>query len=656
VCGIAGIWDRSRSADWLSENAERMATAMAHRGPDDAGVWVDAEPGVALSHRRLSIIDLSHAGGQPMLSATGRYVISYNGEIYNFRELRKELQAAGLEFRGGSDTEVILGAIETWGLAPALERLIGMFAFALWDTDHRELHLVRDRLGIKPLYWAQRGSLFLFGSELKALVACSSWTPKIDRNALAAFTRWNYVPSPHCIYEGASKLAPGTILSVKSGERPQITSFWDFREVSDRSMRQPFEGSDDEAAAELESLLRDAVRQRLVADVPLGAFLSGGIDSSLVVALMQAEGTQAARTFSIGFHEAEYNEAGHAKLVADHLGTDHTELYVGSEEALAVIPNLPNYYDEPFADSSQVPTYLVSHMTAKHVTVALSGDGGDELFAGYTRYHWAEMVRRRFLGIPSGIRHGLAGLIDLPPRNFWEQAAQLLPASHRPQRVGERASKLAGFLRESDADAIYRRQHTHWPDPNALVIGGKEPQGAPFDESLKLTIPNFIQRMQYLDTVTYLPDDILTKVDRASMAVSLEARVPLIDHRVVEFVWRLPQSMKIRGSTDKWLLRKILYRYVPRHIMDRPKMGFGAPVGKWLRGPLRDWAEHLLSQKRLEEAGHFNATMVRSAWDGMLSGRNTAQEPLWGILMFEAWRDAQSGWSTTPTLATKKPR
>jgi len=650
VCGIAGILNGGGEADWLAKNVQNMTSSQAHRGPDADGVWVEPEVGIALGHRRLAIIDLSSAGAQPMRSASGRYVISYNGEIYNFRDLRKELQKTGAAFHGGSDTEVILASIEAWGLEVALGRFIGMFAFAIWDTAERELHLVRDRLGIKPLYWALEGALFIFGSELKALTACDRWSPEIDRNALAAFTRWNYVPSPHCIYRGASKLAPGTILSVKSGENPRIKSFWDFRKVSQQAMAQPFDGSDDEAATELESLLRDAVQQRLVADVPLGAFLSGGIDSSLVVALMQAEGTRAARTFSIGFHEAEYNEARHARSVADHLGTDHTELYVGFNEALAVIPDLPRYYDEPFADSSQIPTYLVSRMTRKHVTVALSGDGGDELFAGYTRYHWAEMVRRRFLGLPSGIRHGLAGLIDLPPRNFWEQAARLMPAGRRPHRVGERASKFASFLREPDADAIYRRQHTHWADPDALVIGGHEPQDLPFDESLSSEIPDFVQRMQFMDTVTYLPDDILTKVDRASMAVSLEARVPLIDHRVVEFVWRLPQNMKVRGSSDKWLLRKILHRHVPREIMERPKMGFGAPVGKWLRGPLRDWAESLLSRQRIEEAGFFDPDIVQTAWDGLLSGRNTAQEPLWGILMFEAWRDAQSSWSNNSPL------
>lgn len=629
--------------EWLSATAARMAGALAHRGPDGDGVWVDPAAGIALGHRRLSIIDLTPAGAQPMQSASGRYVISYNGEVYNFSKLRDELRTGGSKISGGSDTEVILAAIEAWGLEAAVARFIGMFAFALWDKEQLELHLIRDRLGIKPLYWAQDGSMFLFGSELAALTACDKWTPEIDRNALAAYARWNYVPSPHCIYRGASKIAPGTWLTVRPGENPRIRAYWDFRKISQQAMADPFEGSENEAADEFERLLRDAVRQRLVADVPLGAFLSGGTDSSLIVALMQTEGNRAARSFSIGFDEAEYNEANHAKVVADHLGTDHTELYVGSAEALAVIPDMPKYYDEPFADSSQVPTFLVSSMTRDHVTVALSGDGGDELFAGYTRYHWANMVQRRFLGLPAGVRYSLAAAIDLPPRAFWEQMARLLPRSRRPQRIGERAAKLAGFLREPDADAIYRRQHTHWADPDSLVIGGHEPKGLPFDGALAGEFPDFVQRMQFLDTMTYLPDDILTKVDRASMAVSLEARVPLLDHRVVEFVWRLPQHMKVRGKADKWLMRQVLDRHVPRAIMDRPKMGFGAPVGKWLRSPLRDWAESLLSRNRLKQAGFFEPDIVRAAWRGLLAGRNTAQEPLWGILMFEAWRDDQSG-------------
>jgi len=639
MCGIAGLLDPGQSTDWLSATAKNMGDAMRLRGPDGDGVWVDGATGVALSHRRLSIIDLSKDGAQPMQSVSGRYQISYNGEVYNFAELRKELQATGTEFRGTSDTEVVLAAFEAWGIESALSRFVGMFAFALWDREEKVLHLVRDRLGIKPLYWAKAGDLFLFGSEFKALIACDQWNPKVDPDALSAYLRWNYVPSPHCIYQGASKLAPGTMLSIRAGADPVIKSYWDFRSVSGDSIAYPFTGSADEAATELENILMDAVGGRMVADVPLGAFLSGGTDSSLVLALMQAQSARPVKSFSIGFDEQEYDEAPHAKAIANHLGTDHTELYVGSDAALAVIPDLPGIYDEPFADSSQIPTFLVSRMTRENVTVALSGDGGDELFAGYTRYHWAEMVRRRFLGLPAAVRNALAAAIDLPSRGFWEGSARLLPKGRRPQRVGERTSKLAAFLRESDADGIYRRQHTHWTHPDQIVVNGREPRGAPFDGTLATEYPDFIQRMQFLDTVTYLPDDILTKVDRASMGVSLEARVPLLDHRVVEFAWALPQSFKVQGGEDKWLLRRVLDRHVPRAMMERPKMGFGAPVGKWLRGPLRDWAEALLSEKRLSEDGHFHPQRIRATWDDFLDGRNTAQEPLWGILMFQAWAD-----------------
>ena len=641
MCGISGILDSNRSADWLAVNAQRMADAMRLRGPDGDGVWADGEAGIALSHRRLSIIDLSDDGAQPMQSASGRYQISFNGEVYNFLELRRELQARGAEFRGTGDTEVMLAAFEAWGLERAIDRFIGMFAFALWDRQEETLYLVRDRLGIKPLYWAKSAGLFLFGSELKALKACEGWDPEVDRDALAAYLRWNYVPSPHCIFRDASKLAPGTILSVRPGGEPEIYSYWDFRKVSRHCVANPFDGSAEEAADELENILMDSVGKRMVADVPLGAFLSGGTDSSLVLALMQAQSKQPVRSFSIGFHEQEYDEAPHAKSIANHLGTDHTELYVGSKEALAVIPDLPGMYDEPFADSSQVPTFLVSRMTRQNVTVALSGDGGDELFAGYTRYHWAEMVRRRFLGMPAGVRNALAAAIDFPSRRFWEASAMLLPKGRRPQRVGERAAKLAGFLRESDADGIYRRQHTHWAEPEQVVVNGREPKGLQYEPEWASQFPDFVQRMQFMDTMTYLPDDILTKVDRASMAVSLEARVPLLDHRVVEFSWRLPQSLKIRDGQDKWLLRKVLDRHVPRTLMDRPKMGFGAPVGKWLRGPLRDWAETLLSEQRLTEGGYFNPDPVRATWDGFLAGRNTAQEPLWGVLMFQAWAESK---------------
>ena len=644
MCGIAGILDAGRSEGHLRQNVEAMTVAVRHRGPDAGGTWIDGTAGVALGHRRLSIVDLSPAGAQPMVSASGRYVISFNGEVYSFVDMRPDLEALGWTFRGTSDTEVMLAAIEAWGLEAALARFIGMFAFALWDRELRTLHLVRDRLGIKPIYWARFGTTFLFGSELKALLACEGWRPEVNRDALAAYARWNYVPAPHCIYRQAAKLPPGSILSVRAGEEPRIRSFWDFREIA----RSAPENMVDDATAEadLETILRDSVRRRMIADVPLGAFLSGGVDSSLVVALMQSESAKPVRSFSIGFHEAEYNEAHHAAAVAKHLGTDHTELYVSPQHALDVIPRLPEYYDEPFADSSQIPTFLVSEMTRRYVTVALSGDGGDELFAGYTRYHWAELVRRKALGLPLSLRQALAGALEIPSRRFWESAVHLLPANRRPQRLSERVSKLAAFLREPDADGVYRRQHTHWPEPERLVLGAQEPQGLQFDPAVRAEVPDFIRRQQLMDMLTYLPDDILTKVDRASMAVALEARVPLLDHRVVEHVWRLPMRMKVRDGQDKWLLRQILYRHVPRALIDRPKRGFSVPVGAWLRGPLREWAESLLSEQRLREGGYFEPTLVREVWRKFLAGHAFDQEPLWGILMFESWRDRYLGASS----------
>lgn len=614
-----------------------MTAVLRHRGPDGDGLWTDAPAGVAFGHRRLSILDLSPLGAQPMHSQSGRFVVTFNGEIYNFGDLRKELEQRGARFRGGSDTEVLLAACESWGIEAAVCKFVGMFAFALWDREKRELTLVRDRIGVKPLYWAAFGSLFLFGSELKALLACPGWQPEIDRDALAAYVRWNYVPSPWSIFSGVAKLAPGCLLTLRAGGAPEIRRYWDLRAIAADAARHPIDLPDAEAEQQLESLLRDSVRQRMIADVPLGAFLSGGTDSSLVVALMQAQSQRRVRTYTIGFHDPEFDEATHAANVARHIGTEHTELYVGPEQALAAIPRLPEYYDEPFADSSQVNMLLVSQMTRQHVTVALSGDGGDELFAGYTRYHWAEMTRRRFHGMPPVVRGLLAAVIEAPTARGWETIARAVPPKRRPQRVGERAMKLAAFLREADADGIYRRQHTQWPYPQRIVPGGREKRGLAFDATLASDMPDFLSRMQLLDALTYLPDDIMTKVDRASMAVSLEAREPLLDHRLVEFSWRLPRHMKVRDGVDKWLLRRILHRYVPRTLLERPKMGFSIPIGRWLRGPLREWADSLLGADRLR--GYFDPSPIRETWEAFLAGRNALQEPLWGILMFEAWRE-----------------
>jgi len=639
MCGVTGIWDVNANRDELHRLVERMAEQLKHRGPNDAGTWVDADAGVGLGHRRLSIIDLSQAGHQPMVSKSGRYVLAYNGEVYNFRELRKELPVASQDFSGDSDTEILLAAIEAWGVERAIERFIGMFAFALWDRRERELVLVRDRLGIKPMYWSLIGGRLIFGSELKAMRAYGPWSPQINRDALAAFMRWNYVPAPHSIYSNVYKLAPGTLLRMRQGGEPDVRQWWNIHEVAHRAQSEPLALDDREAVDMLEAELGDAVDRRLVSDVPLGAFLSGGLDSSIVVALMQSRRHEPVKTFTIGFNDPNFDEAVHARAIAEHLGTEHTELYVDPDDARDVIPRLPLIYDEPFADSSQLPTFLVSEMTRKHVTVTLSGDGGDELFAGYARYHQAAAIWRQAGWIPSSLRRAGGRVIEAVPSVAWQAAACLLPTNRRPDRIAERARKLGTYLAQGDADAIYRRQHTHWVEPDTVVIDGHDRPGSLIESDLQDAFPDFVERMQLYDTATYLPDDILTKVDRASMAVNLEVRVPMLDHRVVRLAWSLPRHLRHRGRENKWLLRQVLSRHVPQHLFDRPKKGFSVPIARWLRGSLRDWAEHLLDENRLEQDGYFEPRPIRKAWEDFLAGRSAAQEPIWGVLMFQAWLD-----------------
>ena len=640
MCGIAGFLatQANASPEQLTATVAAMAVSLQHRGPDDQGVWVDAECGVAFSHRRLSIIDLSPAGHQPMVSADGRFVLNYNGEVYSYREIRRDLEARGVSFRGASDTEVILESIAAFGLRATLTRLIGMFTIALWDRNERSLTLVRDRLGIKPLYWTWNDGLFLFGSELKALRAHSGWTPRIDRGSVAAYLRHGYVPAPRTIYEGVQKLEPGTVLTLPWHGEPRIERFWDARTGARAGLANQLRGSDAELTDQLESLLQDAVRRRMIADVPLGAFLSGGIDSSTVVALMQAADVGTVKTFTIGFDIEGFDEAPRAAAVARHLGTDHTELTVTAQQALDVIPQLPQCYDEPFADSSQIPTYLVSAMTRRHVTVALSGDGGDELFAGYNRYQLGAERWRRLLLLPRPVRRGIAAALSSLPPDRWSSLLSFLPTRMRPSQIGDKLHKVAAVLQQDDPDGIYRRLVTHW-DPAELMPATTEPRGVIWDPSVASEIPGLLERMQFLDLVTYLPDDILTKVDRASMAVSLEARVPLLDHRVVEFGWRLPRTAKIRNGPSRWLLRQVLYRHVPPALVERPKMGFGIPLADWLRGPLRGWAEALLNEQRLRDAGLVDAARVRQVWQDHLDGRSNAENLLWGVLMLEAWRE-----------------
>ena len=641
MCGIAGMvdWRAATSADALRSIADAMIETVRHRGPDAGDVWVEAEGGVALGQRRLAIIDLSPGGAQPMHSADRRFVITFNGEIYNYRDIRRELQAAGHSMRSDSDTEVLLEACALWGVEAAIERAIGMFAFALWDRKTRSLTLARDRLGIKPLYYAATPERILFASQLKAFRPAPHWKPTIDEDAVVGYLRHAYIAQPRTIYREAEKLAPGHILTLRGGSTPSPKCFWDLRGIAAAGQRRNDPVPDPrEAADRLDALLRDSVKLRMIADVPLGAFLSGGIDSSTVVALMQAQSTRSVKTFSIGFHESGYDEAQCAKQVAAHLGTDHTEFYVEPRHALDVIPHLADWFDEPFADPSQIPTYLVSELTRKHVTVALSGDGGDELFAGYNRYVWAERLARAVNLVPRPLRGASAAALRALAPQTWNWLFGFVPAAWRPALPGDKLHKITTLLDNPQPDAIYRRLVSQWERPEEVAAAGREPRGPLWDPTIAHDFPDLVPRMQLLDMITYLPDDILTKVDRATMAVGLEGRVPLLDHRVVAYSWSLPLEFKLRGGRSKWLLRQVLDRYVPRSLIDRPKMGFGVPIDAWLRGPLREWAESLLAPARLASDGFVRVEPVRRAWREHLEGSRNWQYPLWTVLMLQAWR------------------
>jgi len=660
MCGIAGLIDvtRTHSQAWLDDAVRRMAASLHHRGPDDRGHWSDPAFGVALGHTRLSILDLSPAGHQPMLSATSRYAMVFNGEIYNHTSLASELRELGAAFRGHSDTEVLLAGFEHWGLSQTLTRAIGMFAIAVWDRHEKILHLARDRLGEKPLFYGWRGKTLIFGSELKALRAFPGWHGEVDPDALGRYLRLGYVPSPHSLYRGIFKLTPGSWLSIPFNDadavarfspfpdepRPGSLSprrFWSVNRLADTSGTVTI-SSDTGAVQKLEDLLRAVVREQMVADVPLGAFLSGGIDSSVVVSLMQAESSRPVQTFTIGFEEAGFNEAEHARDVAAHLGTEHTELYISSSRALELVPRLSTVYDEPMADSAQIPTLLVSQLARQRVTVALSGDGGDEIFGGYNRYRLALQLARLARRIPGPLRRGVSRLLTtLQPTQWDRMLKSLQPISKsaflRQPRLGNRFHKFAGALRPDSLPGIYQYQVSFWPHPEKALCQ-ETAHEAPWLNDHATEALNPLHRMLCWDQQNYLPDDHLVRVDRASMSTALEVRAPLLDERIVSYAWQLPPSLKVRDGMGKWVLRQVLYRHVPAAIVERPKMGFSVPIEHWLRGALRDWAESLLDRSALAQDGLLCPDTIRKVWEQHLSGHTDAHHELWAVLLYLDWR------------------
>jgi asparagine synthase (glutamine-hydrolysing) len=641
MCGITGFFGGSMSGEEMRSVVMCMSEAIRHRGPDAAGAWIDPRVGVALGHRRLSVIDLSPAGDQPMVSASGRYIIVFNGEIYNFQTLREEMNrlAAGILWRGHSDTEVLLAAFDQWGVVETLQRINGMFAFALWDKAEHALYLARDRMGEKPLYFSCQHGVWLFGSELKALRAHPQFSAELDRNNLGLFFRYNCIPAPYTVYQNVWKLPPASYVRIISTHCSEPVAYWSARQVVEAGRYNQFWASAREATEALDDLLRDAIKLRMTSDVPLGSFLSGGIDSSIVTALMQAQSVHPVRSFSIGFQEYGYNEASEAKAVAQYLGTDHTELYVTPTEAQETIPLLSAIYDEPFSDSSQIPTYLLAKLTRRQVTVALSGDGGDEVFGGYNRHTWVGRIWKAVGWLPADLRRIAARALTTVAPRHWNNLFQLLRLPYRTP--GDKLHKLAGVLAASDAVQLYRGLTSHWTSKESLLVGVEEPPTLLTHLELWPNVADFAEQMMYLDSVTYLPDDILVKVDRATMAVSLEGRIPYLDHRVIEFAWRLPLQFKLRGRQSKWILRQVLAKYVPPFLTERPKSGFGIPIDSWLRGPLRDWAEALLDERRLEQEGVLNPVPVRQKWDEHLSGKCNWQYHLWDVLMFQMWFEEQ---------------
>ena len=645
MCGFAGLLSTAGfTREELADHADRMIAPLQHRGPDDRGTWIDERAGVALGFRRLAILDLSPHGHQPMHSPSGRFVIAFNGEIYNFADLRRALEPHGFAFHGHSDTEVILAAFEQWGIRDAVRRFIGMFAIAVWDTERRELTLVRDRLGKKPLYVYREPGLITFGSELKALFGGPAFDRSIDPASLASYLRYLCVPSPATIFTRAIKLPAAHLLTVAdpTAPLPAARAYWSLEQVAREGLAHPFAGDEHDAIEQLDGLLSDAVRCRLHSDVPLGALLSGGIDSSTVVALMQEASARPIKTYTIGFTEETFDESRHAADVAGYLGTDHTELRLSAEDAQALVPRLTGIFDEPFADPSQLPTLLVSQLARQQVTVALCGDGGDELFAGYNRYVYGARILPRVNRIPRMVRRPVGAGLGCVPAPAWDRLQQLTAAvmSGVPQEhFGERVHKIGQLLSAGSMGDMYRSLLSAWQEPESLLSDAMTAAADRRDVTDRVFAGagpvQLLDRMMLADQLMYLPDDLLAKVDRASMAVSLEVRAPLLDHRVVEFSWRLPSSLKVRGALGKWILRQLLYRRVPKQIVDRPKMGFSVPIDQWLRGPLRSWAGDLLFAGR---GDWLDRTAVTRVWNDLIAGRPRAGTAVWAAVMLNAWR------------------
>ncbi len=652
MCGLTGFFSLG-GANTSAAIGLKMADAIAYRGPDDAGVWSDDAVGLTLAHRRLSILDLSPAGHQPMHSACGRYVIVFNGEIYNHPELRQRLSDEGAQtnWRGHADTETLLACFAAWGIEATLQATTGMFAIALWDRHSRVLTLARDRLGEKPVYWGWQGDTLLFGSELKAIKAHPDFRATIDRNAIALLLRHGYIGAPHSIYQGIHKLSAGHYINIQlpdpvAARLAEPRAYWKMNDAIHAGLAKPFTGSESEASDAIERQLSSSIGAQMLADVPLGAFLSGGIDSSVIVSLMQTQSQRPVRTFTIGFDEERYNEATHAKAIAQHLGTEHTELYVRAEDALAVIPRLPDIYDEPFADSSQIPMFLVCQLAKQHVTVALSGDAGDELFGGYNTHQFAPALWRKISRLPAPVRNMVAGGLEGVSASSWDSILKtlspLIPGKTGRSLSGEKLHKLASLLSSGSREALYHGLSSHWVQPEQLLIGSREPSTLLNTPEAWPHTDSFEHWMMAVGTQSYMADDILPKVDRAAMANSLEVRVPMLDHRFVELAWRMPLNLKIRDGKGKWLLREVLYRHVPRELIERPKKGFSVPLAAWLRGPLRDWAETLLDERRIRQEGYFYPAPIRQAWRLHLEGKHDFSARLWSLLMFQAWLEKQT--------------